>query len=217
MALRAPHGRAKTHGAPGARPEVMPADELPSAPGRDPAPSGPIERAHTGRFQPGNTVSHLGGQARAGQVSYGASLGLSKAALERAGVDTRGHLRKAASYRRVRCAELTVIAGGIRSMGPATMIASAAKLMCAANVLFEAALGETDVELRLKLIQRAESCMNSARQNEIAAYELAVREGPALLRAKPGQVERPEDDAAALEAKKAQERAALGCEGVGAE
>lgn len=169
MALRTAHGRAAELGS-GPRVEVLPADELP-----DPVPSqmpagASIVHGPDHRFAPGNTAASLGGLAKRGKVSLVASLGL-------ADIDKleafRPYARKAASFRRAHCGELSALAGGVCGSGPSSMVASAALQLAFSRFLFDrgAVAGNIDD------IKTASKLADSSRQNILAAYELAVREG----------------------------------------
>ncbi len=181
MALRAPHGAAAQRGAPGPRVEVLPADELP-----DPVQGGmqppPAPRAaHPTALRSGDArslaIQSAGGRAKAGKVSLGASLGLRAEHSEA----FKPYARKAASFRRAHTAELAAIAGGTCGTGPSSMVASAALQLAYSRMLFDLGTGEfagiPGLALNLDNIKLASKLADSSRQNLLAAYELAIREG----------------------------------------
>lgn len=83
-------------------------------------------------------------------------------------------LKYAASYRKHRARELCV-AHGYVSAGASALLATASLSLAASRYLYErvALTGETD------LLMKAHKLADSARQNELAAWELASREGAA--------------------------------------
>lgn len=181
MTLRAPHGRARTHGTPGPRVEVLPPDELPRPlPGPMADPSQPAPR--TGhRFTAGGATARragaAGGHAKAGRVSLVASLGLSPDL--GAGAAFAPYRRKAASFRSAHCRELAALAGGVCGSGPSSLVATAAVQLGWSRYLFDlaAADGAPGSKEHLDLVKTASKLGDSSRQNILAAYELAVREG----------------------------------------
>jgi hypothetical protein len=166
MALRSGHG----NGAGSPRIEVMPADELPTTNGVDTA-THLANRARRGRpFQPGN-------RAAAGRRPKLALLGV-----EADATDPRYALalRRAGRYRRRRCSELAAVHGYV-SAGVSSLIASASLALCASRYLYELASEDGDAET----LKRASALANDARQNELAAWELASREATARRSAQP--------------------------------
>lgn len=87
-------------------------------------------------------------------------------------------LKYAASYRKHRARELCV-AHGYVSAGASALLATASLALAASRYLYErvAITGETD------LLMKAHKLADSARQNELAAWELAAREGVARRKA----------------------------------
>lgn len=178
--LRAPHGRAVTHGTPGPRVEVPPADELSTLPA---ARILPVDaRAPGGRFVAGNATAALGGRARARQVAYATRLGLRPEFVEQAPEDFRRHMAHAASYRQARIGELALTVGQ-EGIGPGVKvrIGQAALELGASKYLFERAVAmmDRDSKLALALFSEARKMDDSSRQNELAGHELAVREAKA--------------------------------------
>lgn len=86
-------------------------------------------------------------------------------------------VRLASAYRKVRVRELTVSHGYVSS-GTAALLASAAHSLAASRFLYERAT-EASGEDMLNLLKVASKLSDSARQNELAAWELAAREGVA--------------------------------------
>jgi hypothetical protein len=164
MALRNGHGTGT--GSP--RVEVLPPDELPTTNGDDTA-SNLAMRSRRGKpFEPGN-------RAAAGRRPKLALLGVSVDA-----TDPRYALalRRAGRYRKRRCSELAAVHGYV-SAGAASLIASAALALCASRYLYEVAATTGDAET----LKRASALANDARQNELAAWELASREAQARPKA----------------------------------
>jgi hypothetical protein len=160
MALRNGHG----NGAGVPRVEVLPPDELPAVDAHDTAAK-LAERQRRGRpFEQGNRAS-------AGRKPKLALLGVPADA-----TDPRYALalRRASRYRKRRCSELAV-AHGYVSAGASSLIASAALALSASRFLYEIA-AETGDAATLK---QASALANDARQNELAAWELAARESGA--------------------------------------
>jgi hypothetical protein len=87
-------------------------------------------------------------------------------------------LKYAASYRKHRARELCV-AHGYVSAGASALLATASLALAASRYLYErvAITGETD------LLMKAHKLADSARQNELAAWELCAREGVARRKA----------------------------------
>lgn len=141
------------------------------------APGPPVRRGEGRRFQPGNAASAAGGKAKAGKVSFVASLGLAPATLD--GVAFAPYRRKAASFRAQHCRELAILAGGTAGSGPSSMVATAALQFAWSRYLFDLAASseEQGSKGHLDLVKTASKLGDSSRQNLLAAYELAVREG----------------------------------------
>lgn len=173
MALRTAHGAARGRGP---RVEVLPPDELPApVPMQRPV----VARRPRGRpLRSGDAVSlaiqSAGGHAKAGKVSLAASLGLGAAVA--GGEAFKAYARKAASFRRAYCAQLAALGGGVCGAGPSSMVATAALQLATSRYLYDLATrGEPDAAMMKEARQQGDS----SRQNLLAAYELAVREGQA--------------------------------------
>lgn len=157
MTLRAGHGAGK--GAP--RVEVTPADEMPTPNANETAANLASRRGRGRPFEPGN-------RAAAGRRPKLALLGVT---VDAADPRYALSLRRAGRYRRRRCAELAAVHGYV-SAGAASMIASASLALCASRYLYELAATTGDADT----LKRASALANDARQNELAAWELAARE-----------------------------------------
>lgn len=163
MALRAGHGS----GAGVPRIEVLPADELPLA---MPAITGRSNRRPDGKFASGNTV------AKAQRVHPGAR---GQVGLDKADPAVRPFIawgRRYASHRR---RELAEAHGGGISAGVGALVESAGLALGASRYLHAKASETGDADL----MKRASALANDARQNELAAWELAAREAQARPKA----------------------------------
>lgn len=189
--LRSPHGRAVTHGNPGPRVEVPPADELSyvdSSHAKQIAERAPLAKGKRGAFLPGesaSTAGRAGGLAKKGAIAFGASLGLSTSIVAQAPEEAQKMLRRAASYRRVRTAELALLGGGVCGVDASAMVAAAARDLASSAFVFQVALTEKDTMKQAKLFAMASKIGQNAKQHQIAAYELAVREAKARSGGKP--------------------------------
>jgi hypothetical protein len=215
MALRAPHGAAVERGNPGPRVEVLPADELPDPLPR-PMPQPGTEPRRVGRpFRAGDAAAiaaaRAGGLAKAGKVSLMSSLGLAGAPVD--GAAFSPYRKKASSFRAAHCRELAALAGGACGSGPSSMVATAALQLGMSRYLFDLAMHDAapGSKEHLEIVKSASRLGDSSRQNLLAAYELAIREGKS--RGKPAGVydvdevtRRAEHEAEAARAKR---RAAL--------
>lgn len=178
MTMRAPHGRAKTHGAPGPRIEVLPPDELP-APVPDPqgVAARAVPRGPRGQFtrEAARALGALGGKASKGhRPSLVSTLGMGRD-ITPTGEAFAPYRRRATSFRRAHTAELASLAGGECGTGPSAMVATAALQLAASRYLYE--LGTKQTPPDLNMLKEARQQGDSSRQNLLAAYELAIREG----------------------------------------
>lgn len=158
MTLRAGHGRGR--GVP--RVEVLPPDELPPASPGDTVPS---ERDSGGRFRKGNTVARMA-KVRPGPQATG---------LDTASDAFRPFLRWGRRYASHRRSELAKAHGGTISAGVGALVESAALALAASRYLHTVGSQTGDPET----LKRASTLGNDARQNELAAWELASREAAA--------------------------------------
>ncbi len=159
MTLRKGHGT----GAGAPRIEVMPADELPPASPSLTAPSG---RGPDGRFLPKNREQSKK-IVRPGLRGFASALAVDP---EYAPYDRWG--RRYAIHRR---AELAAAHGGTLSAGAGALIESAGAQLAASRFLHAKASTTGDADM----FKRASALSNDARQNELAGWELAAREGKA--------------------------------------
>jgi hypothetical protein len=156
MALRTGHGNGS--GAP--RIEVLPPDELPAATPGLPVRAG---RDASGRFVRGNAE----GQAKRVKPGVRGALGIDKA-------DPRykAFARWGARYGAHRRRELAQAHGGSISAGVGAIVESAAQAMAASRFVQSLAAESGDAEL----FKQAAALASTARQHELAAWELAARE-----------------------------------------
>jgi hypothetical protein len=159
MTLRKGHGT----GAGAPRIEVMPADELPPA---SPNPTAPSNRGPDGRFLRGNTAQR-DKLVRPGVRGFTSALAVHEdfAPFQRWG-------QRYASHRRT---ELATAHGGKLSAGVSALIESAGAQLAASRFVQAKASATGDADG----FKRASALANDARQNELAAWELAAREGKA--------------------------------------
>jgi len=156
MTLRTGHGAGK--GSP--RIEVMPPDELPPA-----TLGGAVrtERDSQGRFIKGNRS----GQQKRLKVGPRGLQGVNQTAPE-----FRPYARWGARYAAHRRRELARAHGGEISSGVGAIVESAALTMAASRYLSAKAAQSGDPEL----FKQASTLASTARQHELAAWELAARE-----------------------------------------
>jgi hypothetical protein len=165
MALRTGHGRGK--GQPHV--EVLPVDELPAA---TPANTEPRERDASGRFVPGNKL----GQSK--RLRPGVC-GLAR--VHETAPEFQPFARWGSRYATHRRSELARAHGGEISAGVGAIVESGALTMAASRYLQWQASRTGDPELFKESAQLAAT----ARQHELAAWELAARECKARPKAKP--------------------------------
>ncbi len=154
-------GRDKGQGTPHV--EVLDARRLPAA---TPAESAPPERDAHGRFLPGNRT------ARASRLRPRIT-GL--AHIDQSAPDFRTFARWGLRYGAHRRRELAELHGGTLSAGASAIIESAAQAMAASRFLQWRASQTGDPSLFAQAARLAQT----ARQNELAAWELASREAQA--------------------------------------
>jgi hypothetical protein len=165
MALRKGHGAGQ--GVP--RIEVLPPDELPSV-------SLPFtvraDRMPDGRFAVGNAVQ------RSRVVRPGAKGHTSALTADETFAPFQRWGRRYASHRRE---ELASVHGGELSAGVSALIESAGEQLAASRYLHAKASATGDATL----FKQSSALANDARQNELAAWELASREAAARPRRRP--------------------------------
>lgn len=172
MTLRTGHGT----GAGVPRIEVLPADELPaplSAPVA--APGVPLAFRDNGTIADGQTAKELGrrgGVAKARKLRLVDTLGLKK--IDEA-TDFAPYRNAAEDFVTAHLAALAQVAGGSVGPGPSSIVASAGLQLAASRWAFDK-FAET---LEPGLAKLGSSLGDAHRQNLLAAYELARREGEA--------------------------------------
>lgn len=165
MSWRKGHGKGR--GVP--RIEVRPADELPAA---APAITDRRDRGPDGRFLPGNTAARSA-LVRPGPRGFTAAL-----AVDPAYAPFQRWGRRYAAHRRV---ELADAHGGTLSAGVGALIESAGVQLGASRFLAAKAAETADAAM----FKQASALSIDARQNELAAWELAAREAQARAKAAP--------------------------------
>jgi hypothetical protein len=144
--------------------EVLPADELPTPNAHETAANLAIKTARGRPFARGNRAA----------VGRRPKLALLGVPVDSADPRYALALRRAARYRKRRCAELAAVHGHV-SAGASSLIASASLALCASRYLYEVAAETGDPDT----LRRASALANDARQGELAAWELASREAKA--------------------------------------
>src|SRR5687768_6742078 len=151
----------RSHGRP--YPLVLPPDELPSV---TPSFSARRERTPDGRFAAGNTVQR-DKRLRPGPRGL--------VGVERCSDAFRPFARWGARYGAHRRRELASAHGGSISAGVGAIVESAAMAMAASRFVQSLAAESGDAEL----FKQAAALASTARQHELAAWELAAREAKA--------------------------------------
>ncbi|HVY32570.1 MAG TPA: hypothetical protein VHB79_38800 [Polyangiaceae bacterium] len=159
MTLRNGHGK----GAGTPRVEVLPPDELPAA---TPALTARPDRDASGRFVKGNAA----GIAKRVKPGVRGALGL-----DQSDPRYRVFARWGARYGAHRRRELARAHGGEISAGVGAIVESAAQAMAASRFVQSLAAAAGDAEL----FKQAAALASTARQHELAAWELAARESRA--------------------------------------
>ncbi len=101
-------------------------------------------------------------------------MGLSRKILDNADPRYKRALLNAAAYRKVRTKELSVMHGCVSS-GASALLASASLALAASRFLYEKVAETGDISL----LKQAAQLADSARQSELAAWEMSAREGAA--------------------------------------
>lgn len=154
MALRSGHGTGR--GVP--RVEILPPDELAPA---TPTLTARPDRDRYGRFLPGNKAGDAR-RVRPGPRGQIERVDPTYAPFKRWGQRFAAHRRR----------ELALAHGGSISAGVGALVESAALALAASRFIQMKAAESADAEL----FRRANSLANDARQQELAAWELASRE-----------------------------------------
>lgn len=170
MGWRTSHGARKDTNGP-VRIEVQPADEL-KRPNAEDTDARLEEGKRNGRpFKPGN-------RAAVGRRPKLARLGLERSELDTTDPEYKKCLNQAESYRKRRVSEFRKVHGYV-SVGAMSLIATASLQLAASRYMMKKAIESGDFG-KIKL---ASGLANDARQNELAAWELASREGGAKAKA----------------------------------
>lgn len=172
MTLRTGHG----NGAGEPRVEVLPGPEQPAPIPGEPVP---VRRRQNGTVADSEAAKRLGargGRSKAARAALTSALGLSKLDDEAA---FRPYRDAGDHFVEQHMAALAKVAGGEVGPGPASIVASAAVQLAASRFFSDKAAASGDASL----FSLASSLSNASRQNLLAAYELAVREGQARARA----------------------------------
>ena len=177
MALRSGHG----NGAGVPRIEVLPPDELPAA---NPGSAARSQRGPDGRFARGNTEGRVR-RVRPGTGSLTGFAGLNQTCPE-----YHRFAQWGARYSAHRRRELAQAHGGELSSGASAIIESAAQAMAASRFVQWLAGQRGDAEL----FKQASQLASTARQHELAAWELASREGRVRLESEGDDVRRQQAD-----------------------
>lgn len=162
--LRKAHGTAAEHGAVVVI-ELPPADELADAIGPKRADLVRADRGHDGRFAAGN---------KAGAVPKAA---LARVVTSEGDPTYRRFARSAGAWRRQRCSELAAMAGGSLGVGPSAHVAAAARGMADACYVRHLASLHADPKECAALLATANRIEGQWKQSDLAAWELAQREG----------------------------------------
>jgi hypothetical protein len=176
MALRTAHGRAKQLGAVVVV-ETLPADELPSASGSDPARR---DRDDAGRFLPGNRLAKAA-KFRAGRHGRLAAL---EAQGDPAWLAADRWGKQWAAHRRT---ELAVAHGGELSAEVSAIVEDAGQAMADARYCRAraAAVEASDPARAERLRTEARQLRIEARGHRLAAWEIAAKEAQARPAADP--------------------------------
>ena len=118
---------------------------------------------------PETTLAHGAGKGRKTKL---AAFGLSPAMVKAGDPRYSAALHQANKYRKTRMKEIAQLHGHV-SAGVGALLASASLALAASRFLYEAAAQEPDPQT----LKDASKLSDSARQHELAAYELAAREG----------------------------------------
>lgn len=110
-----------------------------------------------------------------------ALMGIGRNILDKADPRYKRALLLANSYRKVRAAELATMHGYVSS-GASALLSSASLALAASRFLYEKVAETGDIGL----LKQAASLADSARQSELAAWEMSAREGAAKRKLEAG-------------------------------
>jgi hypothetical protein len=171
--VRTAHGRARDLGRTVVI-ELPPPDELTDAIGEDRTDVVTADRGADGRFTAAN---------RAGAVPKAA---LARVVTSEGDPTYRRFARAAGHWRRQRCDELSALSGGNLGSGPSAHVGAAARGMCDASYIRHLALLEQDPKACAGLLATANRIEAQWKSADLAAWELAQREGAARVKALDG-------------------------------
>ncbi len=103
-------------------------------------------------------------------------MGISRGILERGDPDYKRAVEHANSYRRKRSGELSEMHGHV-STGASALIATASLALAASRYLYERFAKDGGGDMGTGMLKQAAQLADSARQSELAAWELSAREG----------------------------------------
>lgn len=126
------------------------------------------------RSPPANPVSAEDFKPKRGRKTKLAAFGLSPSAIKAGSPEYATCLDQANKYRKTRMKELAQLHGHV-SAGVGALLASASLALAASRFLYQAAAEAG--EATATSLKQASQLADSARQSELAAYELASKEG----------------------------------------
>ncbi len=115
-------------------------------------------------------------KARRGRSLKLVIMGISSTTLAKADPSYRNAVAMANNYRRKRAAELSEMHGHV-SIGASALLASASLAWAASRHLYEKYAEDGGGSIGTAMLKQAASLGDSARQSELAAWELSAREG----------------------------------------
>jgi hypothetical protein len=121
---------------------------------------------------PANPVATEVFKPKRGRKTKLAAFGLSPTLIKAGNQSYAACLDAANKYRKMRMKELTQLHGHV-SAGVGALLASASLALAASRFLYQAAASECDAAT----LKQASALADSSRQSELAAYELAAKEG----------------------------------------
>jgi hypothetical protein len=133
---------------------------------------GPQTLVRQGRLSTPANPQELEKGAGKGRKTKLAAFGLSPAIIKAGDPDYARCLAQANKYRKTRMRELAGLHGNI-SAGAGALLASASLALAASRYLYQLAAGGADPGL----LKQAASLADSARQSELAAWEVSAKEG----------------------------------------
>ncbi len=110
-----------------------------------------------------------------------AVMGISKVVLDKAEPAYANAIRMANAYRKKRSTELSEIHGHVSS-GASALLATASLAMASSRYLYEKYAATGGGDMGIGMLKQAAQLADSARQSELAAWEMSAREGVAKRR-----------------------------------